>query len=185
MNDFSVNWYSKLSKHVRLVSLFLIALMFSGCITTEKPLSTTSGALTDQGESSSLSEFNNTTLTAKVSGGFVATVEDLPEKSYNGKVVVLCSFQSTPFVLHMSWFGHNITSEDFEPFSLLEVDKAYYFEIEEQIIENLMRAEFELYKQDSLLALLNPSLGITIISVREPTEDEYGPDSWNILFEEV
>ncbi len=178
-------------KHIVSGLLLSVIFVLSGCTSaasppdagsSSAPVETSSVAMPQDAAANSA---NSGLVTMKVSGGFVATVEELPEKSYSGKIVMLSTYQSIPFILHMSKFGRNITSEDSEPFSLMEEGKSYYFEVEERTFADIPRAVYEFYRGNPRLILLTQSLDVIIESIREPKEEEYGVESWKVLIEEV
>ena len=120
-------------------------------------------------------ESANKTVTAKVTGGFVATVRyTIPDYVLNDitdRIAILTRFQMEPFMLYL----------DEDIIAKLETGKTYYFEVDDTTVGEIPVAEFD----KGYYYIEQGSYRLNIKSVREPKENEEGVNSPQLRYEEV
>lgn len=114
------------------------------------------------------------TINTKITGDFVATVRDL-SPDYAGdcvtpRVAVLTCFQMGPFMVHV---GEEMASK-------LKIGESYYFEIADQSIGEISKAEFD--KGCPPIEAAYALYYFKIKSFRAPKESEGGLDSVHIIY---
>lgn len=116
-------------------------------------------------------------INTKITGSFVATVRQLSPDycgdCFTPRVAVLTCFQTGPFMVHV---GKEMASK-------LKIGESYYFEIADQSIGEITKAEFE--KGCPSVEAAYALYYFKIKSFRAPKESEGGLDSVHIIYEPI